>query len=212
MVVESWIMGKLLDFNHQSLTLRFMEVAKRGDMHSKAVDQTLTNSNRDLLERWLIQIETGRERLVEVLLRRCPLAMAARFLDQLEAGNTQTVEKVLQEWSDLGERFLTQMEKKRTAIVNRLIAQIKQTGSRNSLALRLLAYLETKQYDLVRRLVTQMEVNDLCHDMATMICDKKDTGEEELGLRYLNELEKDRSPLVNRVFKFEAKNIACESR
>ena len=35
MVVESWIMGKLLDFNHQSLTLRFMEVAKRGDMHSK---------------------------------------------------------------------------------------------------------------------------------------------------------------------------------
>ena len=74
----------------------------------------------------------------------------------------QTVEKVLQEWSDLGERFLTQMEKKRTATVNsildqddalverlltqcevygnaivdRLIAQIKQTGSRNSLALR----------------------------------------------------------------------------
>ena len=31
-------------------------------------------------------------------------------------------------------------------------------------------------------------------------------------MRYLNELEKDRSPLVNRVFKFEAKNIACESR
>ena len=71
-----------------------------------------------------------------------------------------------------------------------------------------------------------MEVNDLCHEMATMICDKKDNGEvrfsecrsfhyvfqEELGLRYLNELEKDRSPLVNRVFKFEAKNIACESR
>jgi len=262
MVVESWIMGKLLDFNHQSLTLRFMEVAKRGDMHSKAVDQTLTNSNRDLLERWLVQIETGRERLVEVLLRRCPLAMAARFLeqlesdrvdvvaaaleggaierylDQMEAGNTETVEKVLQEWSDLGERFLTQMEKKRTdtvnsildqdealverlltqcevygnVIVDRLIAQIKNTPSRNSLALRLLAYLETKQYDLVRRLVTQMEVNDLCHEMATMICDKKDTGEEELGLRYLNELEKDRSPLVERVFKFETKNIACESR
>ena len=31
-------------------------------------------------------------------------------------------------------------------------------------------------------------------------------------MRYLNELEKDRSPLVNRVFKFETKNIACESR
>merc|ERR1712168_975820 len=111
-----------------------------------------------------------------VLLRRCPLAMAARFLEQLESDR---VEKVLQEWSDLGERFLTQMEKKRTdtvnsildqdealverlltqcevygnKIVDRLIAQIKQPGSRNSLALRLLANLETKQYDLVKRLV-----------------------------------------------------------
>ena len=42
---------------------------------------------------------------------------------------------------------------------------------------RLLAYLETKQFNLVKRLVTQMEVNDLCHEMATMICDKKDNGE-----------------------------------
>ena len=65
MVVESWIMGKLLDFNHQGLTLRFMEAAKSGEVNSAAVDQTLTNSNRELLERWLIQIEMGRGRLVE---------------------------------------------------------------------------------------------------------------------------------------------------
>ena len=69
MVVESWIMGKLLDFNHQGLTLRFMEAAKSGDVNSAAVDQTLTNSNRELLERWLVQIELGRGRLVEGLTR-----------------------------------------------------------------------------------------------------------------------------------------------
>ena len=67
MVVESWIMGKLLDFNHQGLTLRFMEAAKSGDDNSQAVDQTLTNSNRELLERWLVQIELGRGKLVEGL-------------------------------------------------------------------------------------------------------------------------------------------------
>ena len=51
MVVESWIMGKLLDFNHQGLTLRFMEAAKKDKVDSAAVDMTLTHSNRELLER-----------------------------------------------------------------------------------------------------------------------------------------------------------------
>ena len=51
MVVESWIMGKLLDFNHQGLTLRFMEAAKKDKIDSAAVDMTLTHSNRELLER-----------------------------------------------------------------------------------------------------------------------------------------------------------------
>ena len=75
MVVESWIMGKLLDFNHQGLTLRFMEAAKSGDVNSAAVDQTLTNSNRELLERWLVQIELGRGRLVEGLTRLSSVRM-----------------------------------------------------------------------------------------------------------------------------------------
>ena len=75
MVVESWIMGKLLDFNHQGLTLRFMEAAKSGDVNSVAVDQTLTNSNRELLERWLVQIELGRGRLVEGLTRMSTVQM-----------------------------------------------------------------------------------------------------------------------------------------
>ena len=60
--------------------------------------------------------------------------------------------------------------------------------------------------------MTQMEVDDRCYEMALMICDKKDAGQEELGLRYLNELEKQRSVIVERVFKFEEKNIATESR
>ena len=77
---------------------------------------------------------------------------------------------------------------------------------------RLLAYLETKQYEVVQRLITQMEVDDRCYEMALMICDKKDAGQEELGLRYLNELEKKRSVIVERVYKFEEKNIANESR
>ena len=77
---------------------------------------------------------------------------------------------------------------------------------------RLLGYLETKQYEVVQRLMTQMEVDDRCYEMALMICDKKDAGQEELGLRYLNELEKQRSVIVERVFKFEEKNIATESR
>jgi len=262
MVVESWIMGKLLDFNHQGLTLRFMEAAKSGDDNSQAVDQTLTNSNRELLERWLVQIELGRGKLVEVLLRRCPLPMAARFLeqlesdrvdvvaaaleggaierylDQMEAGNTETCERILQEWSDLGDRFLAQMEKKRTKtinsildqpeelverlltqcefygnkIVDRIIVQLKKTEGRRALALRLLTYLETKQYEVVVRLMTQVEVDDRCYEMVLMVCDKKDAGQEELGLRYLNELEKQRSVIVERVHKFEASNIANESR
>ena len=124
--------------------------------------------------RFLEQLESDR---VDVVAAALEGGAIERYLDQMEAGNTQviirifgwhitqvlqTVEKVLQEWSDLGERFLTQMEKKRTAtinsildqdealverlltqcevygnvIVDRLIAQIKQTGSRNSLALR----------------------------------------------------------------------------
>ena len=60
--------------------------------------------------------------------------------------------------------------------------------------------------------MTQMEVDDRCYEMALMICDKKDAGQEELGLRYLNELEKNRSVIVERVYKFEEKNIANESR
>ena len=75
-----------------------------------------------------------------------------------------------------------------------------------------MAYLETKQYEVVQRLITQMEVDDRCYEMALMICDKKDAGQEELGLRYLNELEKKRSVIVERVYKFEEKNIANESR
>ena len=60
--------------------------------------------------------------------------------------------------------------------------------------------------------MTQMEVDDRCYEMALMICDKKDAGQEELGLCYLNELEKNRSVIVERVYKFEEKNIANESR
>ena len=77
---------------------------------------------------------------------------------------------------------------------------------------RLLGYLETKQYEVVQRLMTQMEVDDRCYEMTLMVCDKKDAGQEELGLRYLNELEKQRSVIVERVFKFEPSNIANESR
>ena len=81
----------------------------------KAVDQTLTNSNRDLLERWLIQIETGRERLVEVLLRRCPLAMAARFLEQLESDRVDVVAAALE--GGAIERYLDQMEAGNTQVI-----------------------------------------------------------------------------------------------
>lgn len=108
MVVESWIMGKLLDFNHQSLTLRFIEAAKKNELDSKAVDQTLTNSNRELLERWLIQIEKGRGKLVEILLRRLPLHLAERFLLQLENDKEDVVEAALA--GGTIERYLEQME------------------------------------------------------------------------------------------------------
>jgi len=108
MVVESWIMGKLLDFNHQSLTLRFMEAAKSGDMNAGAVDMTLTHSNRELLERWLIQIEKGRGKLVEILLRKLPLTMAERFLLQLERDRDDVVEAALA--GGTIERYLDQME------------------------------------------------------------------------------------------------------
>ena len=115
MVVESWIMGKLLEFNHQALTLRFMEVAKRSDVHSAAVDQTLTNSTRDLLERWLVQTEIGRERLVEILLRRCPLHLAARFLEQLESDRVDVVSAALE--GGAIERYLDQMEAGNTQVI-----------------------------------------------------------------------------------------------
>ena len=75
-----------------------------------------------------------------------------------------------------------------------------------------MTYLETKQYEVVVRLMTQVEVDDRCYEMVLMVCDKKDAGQEELGLRYLNELEKQRSVIVERVHKFEASNIANESR
>ena len=114
MVVESWIMGKLLDFNHQSLTLRFMEAAKVDEMNSKAVDQTLTNSNRELLERWLIQIEKGRGKLVEILLRKLPLPMAERFLLQLENDRDDVVEAALA--GGTIERYLDQMEAGNTEV------------------------------------------------------------------------------------------------
>merc|ERR1739848_190667 len=254
-------MGKLLDFNHQSLTLRFMEAAKVDDLNSKAVDQTLTNSNRELLERWLIQIEKGRGKLVEILLRKLPLPMAERsllqlendrddvveaalaggtierYLDQMEAGNTETVEKILQDWNELGQRFLTQMEKKRVGTINRilaleealverflsqcerfgnriidrLIAQTQKEAGRKSMALRLLVCLENDEYELCQRLTTQMEVDDLCYKMGEMILAKKDSGREEFGLKYLIELEKKRSPIVERCFKYEELAKAEES-
>ena len=75
----------------------------------------MTNSNRDLLERWLIQIETGRERLVEVLLRRCPLAMAARFLEQLESDRVDVVAAALE--GGAIERYLDQMEAGNTQVI-----------------------------------------------------------------------------------------------
>ncbi|CBY07646.1 unnamed protein product [Oikopleura dioica] len=262
MVVESWIMGKLLDFNHQSLTLRFIEAAKKNELDSKAVDQTLTNSNRELLERWLIQIEKGRGKLVEILLRRLPLHLAERFLlqlendkedvveaalaggtierylEQMEGGNTETVEKILQEWNDLGDRFLTQMEKKRVGTVNRilmldeamverflavcerfgnqiadrLIAQFAKGTERKNLAERLLLILEENKYDLAARLTSQAEFNDLCMELATMIVDKRDSGREEFAIKYLIQLEKDRSVICDRLFKFEEKNKSEESR
>ena len=67
------------------------------------------------MERWLIQIETGRERLVEVLLRRCPLAMAARFLEQLESDRVDVVAAALE--GGAIERYLDQMEAGNTQVI-----------------------------------------------------------------------------------------------
>ena len=115
MVVESWIMGKLLDFNHQSLTLRFMEAAKSSPLNAEAVDQTLTHSNREQLERWLIQIEKNRGKLVEILLRKLPLHMAERFLIQLENDRDDVVEAALA--GGTIERYLDQMEAGNTEVI-----------------------------------------------------------------------------------------------
>ena len=110
----------------------------------------------------------------------------------------QTVEKILQEWNELGDRFLTQMEKKRVGTVNRilaldekmverflavcerfgnqiadrLIAQFTKGTERKNLSERLLLILEENKYDLAARLTSQAEINDLCMELATMIVDK----------------------------------------
>ena len=54
----------------------------------------------------------------------------------MEKKRTATVNSILDQDEALVERLLTQCEVYGNAIVDRLIAQIKQTGSRNSLALR----------------------------------------------------------------------------
>ena len=54
----------------------------------------------------------------------------------MEKKRTATVNSILDQDEKLVERLLTQCEVYGNKIVDRLIAQIKQTGSRNSLALR----------------------------------------------------------------------------
>ena len=54
----------------------------------------------------------------------------------MEKKRTATVNSILDQDEALVERLLTQCEVYGNAIVDRLIAQIKQPGSRNSLALR----------------------------------------------------------------------------
>ena len=60
--------------------------------------------------------------------------------------------------------------------------------------------LEQDEYELCARLTTQMEVDDLCFRMGEMILVKKDSGREAFALKYLKELEKKRSQIVERVW------------
>ena len=66
--------------------------------------------------------------------------------------------------------------------------------------------LEQDEYELCARLTTQMEVDDLCFRMGEMILVKKDSGREAFALKYLKELEKKRSQIVERVW--DKKSIA----
>ena len=56
----------------------------------------------------------GRGQIVEVLLRRCPLVMAARFLEQLESDRVDVVAAALE--GGAIERYLDQMEAGNTEV------------------------------------------------------------------------------------------------
>ena len=66
----------------------------------------------------------------------------------------QTVEKVLQEWNELGERFLTQMEKKRTGSVNKILDLEKE------LVERFLSQMERFGNKITDRLIAQVTKGD----------------------------------------------------
>ena len=65
-------------------------------------------------KRWLVQIEKGRGKLVEILLRKLPLPMAERFLLQLESDRDDVVEAALA--GGTIERYLDQMEAGNTEV------------------------------------------------------------------------------------------------
>jgi len=61
------------------------------------------------------------------------------------------VEKILQDWNELGDRFLTQMEKKRVGTINRILALEEE------LVERFLAQCERFGNKIVDRLISQTQ-------------------------------------------------------